>query len=67
MKRLIQDNETPPLSALKVVVKSATTSVREFKSGCKVCDNLCYNLWLYPLDLHILQSRASFWHRSTLQ
>ena len=56
-ERLIQDNETPPLSAsLKMVVKSATTSVREFKSGCKVCYNLCYNLWLYPLDLHILQS-----------
>ena len=37
-ERLIQDNETPPLSAsLKMVVKSATTSVREFKSGCKVC------------------------------
>ena len=36
-ERLIQDNETPPLSAsLKMVVKSATTSVREFKSGCKV-------------------------------
>ena len=33
-ERLIQDNKTPPLSAsLKVVVKSATTSVREFKSG----------------------------------
>jgi hypothetical protein len=44
-ERLIQDNETPPLSAsLKMVVKSATVtaaaSVREFKSGCKVCYNL---------------------------
>jgi hypothetical protein len=50
-ERLIQDNETPPLSAsLKMVVKSATTLVREFKKGCKVC----YNLWWYQLDLHIL-------------
>ncbi len=63
IKRWIQDNENPPLSAsLKMVVKSATASVREFKSanvtGCKVCYNLCYNLWLYPLDLHILPSRS---------
>ena len=42
------------------VVKSTTASVREFKKGCKVCYNLRYKLWLYPLDLHSLQSRSKF-------
>jgi hypothetical protein len=41
-------------------IKSATASVRKFKKGCKVCYNLCYNLWLYPLDLPSLQSRSKF-------
>jgi hypothetical protein len=45
-----------------MVVKSATASVREFKKGCEVCYSLCCNLWLYPLDLNILQpeSRSKF-------
>ncbi len=51
MKRLIQDDQSllqPPFVSLKVVVlvKSATTSAST--CGC-----------IHPLDLHILQSRAS--------
>jgi hypothetical protein len=48
-ERLIQDNETPPLSAsLKMVVKSATTSVREFKSGCNHWTYIFYSLEQAP-------------------
>ena len=28
------------------------------QKGCKVCSGLCCSLWLYALDLHILQPRG---------